>query len=83
MHLMTGGFSLPNNNNNNLSSKFNFKMKEAAYSAPKLKAEINENQLKHLRRVQGESYFGPQTFPSSLIEAEKKLEKHSLTERCR
>lgn len=37
-------------------------MKEAAYSAPKLKAEINENQLKHLKRVQGESYFGPQIF---------------------
>lgn len=45
-------------------------MKETAYSAPKLKAEINDNQLKHLKRVQAESYFGPQIFPLSLIEAE-------------
>lgn len=67
---ITGGFSLPNNNNNNLSSKFNFKMKETAYSAPELKAEINENQLKHLKRVQAESCFGPQMFPFSLTEAE-------------
>lgn len=78
---MTGGFSLPNNNNNYLSSKFNFKMKEEAYSAPILKVEINENQWKHLKRVQGESYFGPQIFLLSLIEAEKKLETHGLTER--
>lgn len=45
-------------------------MKETAYSAPKLKAEINEDQLKHLKRVQAESYFGPQIFPLSLTEAE-------------
>lgn len=80
-HQMTGGFSLPNNNNNNLSSKFNFKMKEEAYSAAKPKAEINENQLKRLKRVQGESYFGPQIFLLSLIEAEEKLERQGLIER--
>lgn len=57
-HQITGGFSLPNNNNsNNLSSKFNFKMKETAYSAPKLKAEINENQFKHLKSASRELFW--------------------------
>lgn len=56
-------------------------MKEEAYSAAKLKAEINENQLKRLKRVQGESYFGPQIFLLSLIEAEEKLERQGLIER--
>lgn len=56
-------------------------MKEAAYSAPKLKAEINENQLKHFKKVEGESYFGPQIFLPSLTEAEKKPERCSLKER--
>jgi len=56
-------------------------MKEVAYSAPKMKAEINENQSKHLKRVQGERYFGPQIFLMSLKEAEKQLERHGLTER--
>lgn len=55
-------------------------MKEAAYSASKLKTEINGNQLKHLKRVQRERYFGPQIFLLFLTEAEKKLKRHGLTE---